>query len=344
MLRFADCEVDLRRFELRRNGAAVHVERQVFAVLAHLIRHRDRVVTKGELLDAVWGDRFVSESTLSSRIKSLRRAVGDGGRRQRVIATVHGVGYRFAAQVQDTSDDEPHVAGAQPTARVPQQIRYAVSPDGVRVAYAISGSGPPLVKAANWLTHLDLEWDSPIWAHYLDFLARDRTLLRYDERGCGLSDRDVPEISFDAFVRDLELVVDKAGLERFPLLGMSQGGPVAIAYAVRNPDRVSRLILAGAYIRGRYARATTPEEREEAGDLRAPRHPADHESLGEHAQPEEHHDEREHGDQRVLPEGAQHDERAVGAEQDEGAVGDVDDPQHAHGEAEPQREHCVDEP
>jgi pimeloyl-ACP methyl ester carboxylesterase/DNA-binding winged helix-turn-helix (wHTH) protein len=272
--RFADCQVDPRQFELRRGGAVVHVEPQVFTLLTHLIEHRDRVVAKTELLDAVWGGRFVSESALTSRVKMLRRAVGDDGNSQRVIATVHGVGYRFVATVElvapavtatPAAPVEPVVEPVVPVAeRPPQQIRYCTSPDGVRVAYAISGTGPPLVKVANWLTHLDLEWSSPIWSHWIDGLARRHTLVRYDERGCGLSDWEVRDFSFDAWVNDLELVVDAAGLDRFPLLGVSQGGAVAVAYAVRHPERVSHLVLAGAYCRGRFARASTPEEREEA--------------------------------------------------------------------------------
>ncbi len=254
---FEDCEVDPQRFELRRRGEPVHVEPQVFALLTHLIRHRDRVVGKTELLDSVWGYRHVSESALTSRVKALRRAIGDSGERQRIVATVHGVGYRFVADVRENG-------GVPPRTRAPQQIRYCRSPDGVRVAYAVSGCGPPLVKAANWLTHLDLEWTSPIWAHWLDGLARRHTLVRYDERGCGLSDWDIGEFRFDDWVDDLELVVDGVELDRFPLLGISQGGAVAIAYAVRHPERVSRLVLAGAYSRGRFARAATPEEKEEA--------------------------------------------------------------------------------
>ncbi|HEV2782784.1 MAG TPA: alpha/beta fold hydrolase [Actinophytocola sp.] len=261
MYRFEDCHVDPRQFELRRGGDVVHVEPQVFTLLTHLIEHRDRVVTKAELLDAVWGDRFVSDSALTSRVKALRRAVGDDGARQRIIATVHGVGYRFVAEVAECGNHGPPAErGADRT----QQIRYCVSPDGVRLAYAISGTGPPLVKAANWLTHVDLEWSCPIWAHWLDGLARHHRLIRYDERGCGLSDWEVADFSFDAWVNDLELVVDAAGLDRFPLLGLSQGAAVAIAYAVRHPERVSRLVLAGGYSRGRLARARTAEEREEA--------------------------------------------------------------------------------
>ncbi len=260
MYRFEDCQVDPRQFQLRRGGDVVHVEPQVFTLLTHLIQHRDRVVAKTELLDAVWGGRYVSDSALTSRVKMLRRAVGDDGNRQRIIATVHGIGYRFVADVAELDDavDGPGIA------RPAQQIRYCVSPDGVRVAYATSGTGPPLVKAANWLTHLDLEWSSPIWAHWLDGLAQHHRLIRYDERGCGLSDWEVTDFSFDAWVNDLELVVDAAGLDRFPLLGVSQGGAVAIAYAVRHPERVSRLVLASAYCRGRLARARTADEREEA--------------------------------------------------------------------------------
>ncbi len=256
MYRFEDCTLDVGRFELTRAGEPVHVERQVFDVLAHLLAHRDRVVTKAELLDAVWGDRFVSDSAITSRLKAARRAVGDDGRRQGVIATVHGVGYRFVATVVD--DEAPA------SRRHGQAIRYCTTGDGTRIAYAVTGSGPPLVKAANWLTHLDLEWTSRIWSHWIDALSVSHQLVRYDERGCGLSDWNVTDFSLEAWVEDLETVVDAAGVERFALLGVSQGGAVAVSYAVRHPERVSHLVLVGAYSRGRLARAVTAEEREEA--------------------------------------------------------------------------------
>ncbi|MDN5797484.1 MAG: alpha/beta fold hydrolase [Intrasporangium sp.] len=259
---FAGCELDPGQFRLSRDGQVVHVEPQVVDVLAYLVEHRDRLVPRTELLDAVWGDRFVSESTLSSRLMQARKAVGDDGHRQAVIATVHARGYRFVAPVQlvDTAAP-PETLGAAET----QEVRYCVAPDGVCVAYAQAGHGPPLVKAANWLTHLEQEWDSPIWGHWLHELSRGHRLVRYDERGCGLSDWDIPQFSFDAWVDDLELVIDAAGVQApFPLLGLSQGGAVAIAYAVRHPERVSRLVLVGAYARGRLVRAQTPEAREEA--------------------------------------------------------------------------------
>lgn len=144
-----------------------------------------------------------------------------------------------------------------------QQVRFCATPDGARIAYATVGAGPVLVKAANWLSHLEYDWTSPVWRHWLDGLSERHTLVRYDERGCGLSDWDVDDFSLDAWVRDLETVVDTLGLERFPLLGISQGGSVAITYAVRHPERVSHLILYGGYARGRWKLALSPQQREE---------------------------------------------------------------------------------
>jgi pimeloyl-ACP methyl ester carboxylesterase/DNA-binding CsgD family transcriptional regulator len=135
-----------------------------------------------------------------------------------------------------------------------QAMRFCTSSDGVRLAYATVGSGPPLVKAANWLSHLEFDWRSPIWRHWIESLSRNHTYVRYDTRGCGLSDRDPPEISFESWVHDLEAVVDAAKLDRFPLLGISQGGAIAVAYAVRHPERVSHLVLYGAFARGRLKR------------------------------------------------------------------------------------------
>lgn len=131
-----------------------------------------------------------------------------------------------------------------------QTIQFAKAEDGIKLAYGLSGSGPLLVKCANWLNHLEFDWESPVWKHWFEFLSEHFTLLRYDERGCGLSDRDCEDISFEAWVRDLETVVNANGVERFPLLGISQGVAVAIEYAARHPERVSHLILYGGYGRG----------------------------------------------------------------------------------------------
>lgn len=131
-----------------------------------------------------------------------------------------------------------------------QTIGFCRSADGVRIAYAVAGSGPPLVRTATWLTHLQHDWESPLWRPLLTALAGSHSLVRYDERGCGLSERDVDRFEIDAWVEDLEAVVDAVGIERFPLFGQSQGGAVAVAYAARHPERVSHLILYGAFIRG----------------------------------------------------------------------------------------------
>ncbi|MBU1340060.1 MAG: alpha/beta fold hydrolase [Proteobacteria bacterium] len=150
---------------------------------------------------------------------------------------------------------------------IQQQIRFCRTPDGVRLAYAVAGSGPPLVKTANWLSHIEYEWQSPVWRHWYENLARHFTLIRYDQRGCGLSDWDVKSITFDSWVQDLECVVKAVGLEKFPLLGISQGGAVAVAYAKLYPKKVSHLILYGSYLRGRLNRNLKKQQVEETDVL-----------------------------------------------------------------------------
>ena len=144
-----------------------------------------------------------------------------------------------------------------------QQIRFCKSFDGTQLAYATMGEGPALVRAPHWLTHLEYEWQSPVWKPWIESLSRSHTLLRLDERGCGLSDRDVADISFEAWVRDLEAVVDAAGLDRFALFGHSQGGAIAVEYAVRHPERVTHLVFLGAYARGSMKRDVTPQRIDE---------------------------------------------------------------------------------
>src|SRR5436190_6158317 len=162
---------------------------------------------------------------------------------------------------------------AQPAAATPavvdlkQEIHFCSAPDGTQLAYSMIGQGPPLVKTGNWMTHLEYDLESPIWRHLYRELAREHTLIRYDARGNGLSDRTPDDISFDAFVGDLETVVAAAKVERFALLGISQGCAVSIAYAVRHPERVSHLILHGGYPVGWSKRARTEAEREEAAAM-----------------------------------------------------------------------------
>jgi DNA-binding winged helix-turn-helix (wHTH) protein/alpha-beta hydrolase superfamily lysophospholipase len=253
---FRDCELDCGRRELRGASRSVHVEPQVFDVLLHLVRNRDRVVSKDELLDAVWNGRVVSEDTLTSRISAARRVIGDTGEEQQLIRTLPRRGFRFVGEVRERLAGGGLAAvakGARLEATdvaAQQAVTFLRASDGVHLAVAAAGSGPPLVKTANWLNHLEFDWQSPVWAPLFERLVGRHRLIRYDERGTGLSDRDVPDFSFEAFVRDLETVVDALDLERFALLGISQGAPVSIAYAVHHPERVSRLVLCGGFAQG----------------------------------------------------------------------------------------------
>lgn len=145
-----------------------------------------------------------------------------------------------------------------------QKIRFCTASDGVRLAYSSSGEGPALVKASNWLTHLESDAESPIWHHWVEALSRRHAYIRYDARGCGLSDRYPPDISLEAWVRDLASVVDALELERFALLGISQGGAIAASYAARHPERVSHLVLYGAFARGRLNRDERDKRIEES--------------------------------------------------------------------------------
>jgi pimeloyl-ACP methyl ester carboxylesterase len=143
-----------------------------------------------------------------------------------------------------------------------QEIRYCTTPDGVRIAYAIVGKGPPLVRAAHWFTHLDHDLKNPVTRHIVLGMAHRHRLLRYDSRGMGLSQRDVADISMEAWIRDLETVVDHADFDRFALVGISQGAGISINYAVRHPERVSHLILLGGFARGLLHRGASAKQRE----------------------------------------------------------------------------------
>jgi len=265
IFQFGKFRLDTKLLELCREETPVPIEPQVFDLLRLLIENRDRVVGKDEIINEVWGGRIVSEATLSSRMTAVRRAIGDDGNRQDAIRTLARRGFRFVQPVvvedemgsrdqsvaRQEQEDPPHDISSL---EVQQQVRFCKASDGVQIAYATVGQGSPLVKAANWLSHLEYDWKSPLWRGVLQEFAVDHHLVRYDERGTSLSDWEVPDISFEAFVTDLEAVVDAAGIERFALWGHSHGCPVAVAYAVRHPERVTRLILYGGFVRGRSMR------------------------------------------------------------------------------------------
>ena len=257
--RFGPFHLDVRERRLCRESKVIPLRVKVFDTLRALVERAGSLVTKQELIDAVWPDTAVEENNLTYTISVLRKALGENATGQQYIQTVARVGYRFVAPVERTL--EAAVPGVVRPARARQEIRYCTTNDGVRLAYASIGSGPPLVKASNWLTHLDLEWNSARWRHWWEDLSARHRVIRYDERGNGMSQRDVSNVAFETWVQDLETVVDAAGLERFALLGISRGGSIALAYAVKHPERVSHLVLYGAFSAGRK-HSGTPEELE----------------------------------------------------------------------------------
>jgi pimeloyl-ACP methyl ester carboxylesterase/DNA-binding winged helix-turn-helix (wHTH) protein len=257
---FGSFLLDVPERRLLRDGVEIPLAHKVFSTLRLLLENAGRLLTREQLLETVWPDVTVEEGNLNHVISILRKTLGEPAGGEAYIETLPRVGYRFVAPVAEL-DAAPgrQTTGGLTGPRARQEIRFCITSDQVSIAYAKTGAGYPLVKAANWLNHLDFEWDSPVWRHWLCELGKHHTFIRYDERGNGLSDWDIKDGSFEAWVRDLETVVDAAGVERFALLGISQGGPVAVAYAVRHPERVSHLILFGAYSRGRNNR----EQRED---------------------------------------------------------------------------------
>jgi DNA-binding winged helix-turn-helix (wHTH) protein len=208
----------------------------------------DRVVSKDELLAAVWRGRLVSESTLASRINAARSAIGDNGDEQRLIRTILRKGFRFVGEARelssivDTGDGIPASSAQRPLrtpSAVPKQIvTFCRTRSGANLAVASAGSGAVVVRAAHWGTHVEYDLPNPLTGPLLQRLAGNYRLIRYDGCGTGLSDWGTSEISFDTFLVDLETVVDSLRLERFALLGMQSGAAVSIAYAMKYPQRV----------------------------------------------------------------------------------------------------------
>ncbi|QHO74638.1 transcriptional regulator [Bradyrhizobium sp. CCBAU 051011] len=253
--------LDPERRELSREGVRVQLGSRAMEILCELASAKGNVVSKDHLLERVWPGLAVEESNIHVHISALRKALDDGASDQSFVVTVPGRGYRLIGLQAESGSlgQKPNDADANPS-QMNQEIKYCRTPEGVRLAFAIAGSGPPLVKTANWLNHLEYDWETPVWQHVVHGLARKYTLIRYDARGNGMSDWDVETVSLEAWISDLETVVNAAGINRFPLLGVSQGCAVSIAYAVRHPERVSHLILYGGFALGMAKRS--PEQRE----------------------------------------------------------------------------------
>ncbi|MEZ5921081.1 MAG: alpha/beta fold hydrolase [Parvularculaceae bacterium] len=258
---------DQREFTTWLAAERGRIERLRAATVKRLIEHRDAPPDLALEYSEKWIElQPYSRDAANAMVKSLRRL----GRDADAAHFARETGGKFAEAGLDWKPESPRTAeppnkaDAERVFLTRQSIQFCKTKDGVTIAYGCVGDGPPLVKAANWLSHLELDWNAPIWSPLFRELATGFRFIRYDERGNGLSDWAVPDISMDAFVADLETVVDALGLERFPLLGISQGAAVSIEYARRHPERVSKLILFGGYPRGWRigANAATIAERE----------------------------------------------------------------------------------
>ena len=271
---FGNCELDIDLYELSVMGESQKVEPQVFELIRHMVQNPSRLITLDELIKVVWRGRIVSSSTISARISAARNIIGDSGSKQLMIKTVPRRGFKFVAPVQSDAAtnhissnklDDSVATYAQSTT-INQHVSFCNSQDGVRLAYATTGSGYPLMRVGHWLTHLEHDWHSPIWRPFLEELGKEFKVTRYDQRGNGLSDWDAESFRLEDFTNDLESVVNSTSLTQFALYATSQGVPIAINYAIRHPERISHMILHGGYVRGR-SRRTSPSEKEQGEAL-----------------------------------------------------------------------------
>ncbi len=256
---FGPFRLEPKEHRLMRQSRPISLTGKAFDTLCALVERHGALVSKRDLMNLIWPETVVEENNLDRNISAVRKALGEKPAGRRYIETVPRAGYRFVATVTklDSPSSLPDAPSGEDTgtgSRPRQEIRFCVSRDNVRLAYATVGSGYPLVRVADCFNHLDFEWESPTWRHWVRDLSSDLNLVRYDGRGNGLSEWNVEDVSFEAWIHDLETVVDAASLQKFALMGHSQGGAVAIAYAARHPERVSHLVLCGAYARGAFHR------------------------------------------------------------------------------------------
>jgi pimeloyl-ACP methyl ester carboxylesterase len=259
VLHFGDFRLDASGGRLYQDAAVRPLTPKAFGVLQHLATNPGRLVSKQELLEAVWPGVFVGDAVLKVAIREIRRTLGDDSHAPRFIETAHRRGYRFVAEV--TTRDETR-AGAAP------RVHYARS-GSVNIAYQVVGAGPiDLVFVMGWVSHLEYFWNEPSFAGFLSRLAGSSRLILFDKRGTGLSDAvPVAQLpSLDQRLDDLRAVMDAAGSARAVLLGVSEGGPLCTLFAARYPEKTAGLIMIGSYARrlrdADYPWGPTREERD----------------------------------------------------------------------------------
>jgi pimeloyl-ACP methyl ester carboxylesterase len=241
--------LDLNVCALRRGNEVIELRPKAFDVLRYLVDNSGRVVGKEELIRAVWPGVFVTDDALVQCVKDVRHALGDP--EHKIVKTVARRGYLFSL--------EPSKPAKRPSSVPEQSIEFCRTKDGVKLALAATGRGLPLLRPPTWFNHLEWDWHVQFRSALYHFLTERYQLIRYDGRGNGLSDRFVPEISFATLEHDLEAVIDALRLQRYTLLGISQGAPVSIAHAVRHPERVSGLVINGGFALGANRRSSERE-------------------------------------------------------------------------------------
>ena len=259
---FADCAVDTDRQMFWKSGKPVRLEPQVFDVLAHFLKNPGKLITRDDLVEAVWDGRVVSDSAISTRINAVRRAIDDNDRANRMLETMSKRGYRLSVEV--SGDTQSH-QGSASLAR--QVVKVARSEDGTDIAHATSGEGPPLLRAGHFLTHLHMDWESEVRRPTLDRLGAHFSLTRFDQRGTGLSGTPMTDFALERLVEDMLAVADDAELDCFGIWAASQGVPVSLAFAAAHPNRVSRMVLYGGFLQGRAVRDKEPEASVQADTL-----------------------------------------------------------------------------
>jgi DNA-binding winged helix-turn-helix (wHTH) protein/pimeloyl-ACP methyl ester carboxylesterase len=253
VFQFGPFQLDVAERRLLDAGEPVPLRSKVFDTLALLVQNHGRLLRKDELMQKIWPDAVVEENNLDHNISRLRRLLGEGKNGNKFIETVPRQGYRFVADVKPVAAKSTlhklQPISANVDAPDPE-VKFFTTSDGVRIAYTLGGSGPPLVRAIDWLNHLDFEWKNPFQRQWISRIMKHHTVLRYDQRGSGLSDWTIQDFSFERTVQDLEELIEACGLDQIVLHGGCQGGTAAMAYAARHPERVTKLILVGAFARG----------------------------------------------------------------------------------------------
>jgi pimeloyl-ACP methyl ester carboxylesterase/DNA-binding winged helix-turn-helix (wHTH) protein len=253
---FLDYVLDTDAHVLQRAGFDQKIEPQVFDMLMLLVENAGNLVTRDQLVDKIWKGRIVSESAISARIAATRKAVGDDGKRQAIIRTIARRGLQFVAKLK-VEEDIPPVDDTRTTAAsdIPlhAKIRFTTAPDGGQIAWAETGEGPPILISSFFPSHLEIDLKVTDIRELILSFPQNR-VIRFDPRGCGLSDWDMPDDDATMWSGEQKFVADAAGLDRFAIVARSGGVLRAVHFAAKYPERVNCLILQGGFVDGRSVR------------------------------------------------------------------------------------------